>query len=103
MPEHTAPPWYVASDGMSIMKHREPTIVGDIAVNSDWTIAAAYGLPTSVDDLDVTHANAEFIVTACNAHDALHRALSLIAHGRHLSADGARGILDVLGLEVVAI
>lgn len=85
MSEHTAPPYEVSGPYVRL------------ADTSKAIVAHVLTLHGAQD------ANAEFIVTACNAHDALHRALSLIAHGRHLSADGARGILDVLGLEVVAI
>ncbi len=62
-----------------------------------YQVAIAYGRTD-----DERDSNAEFIVTACNAHDALHYALCLIAAGRRLSAGGAQGLLAALELGLAA-
>ena len=68
MPEHTAPPYRIGGGGNLIAKDD-----GD-----EFTIAFVRASPWGDNSHDALLANAEFIVTACNAHDALVEAAEAV-------------------------
>ena len=65
MPEHTAPPYRIGGGGNLIAKDD-----GD-----EFTIAFVRASPWGDNDYDALQANAEFIVRACNEHEALVRGI----------------------------
>jgi hypothetical protein len=74
---HTATPWIIASSSMGVHHYIEARIGGGLVQE-----IASCG-PT--DGPEGSSGNAEFIVTACNNHDAFVSVLERIAHDATLT------------------